>query len=365
MRGEFEQRGVEVNGLPNPLQHGALEIVVEEDTRHRVEACEGRHVAAQEVGHGIAEEKAQEDLARVAQHHHEAPQRALGAAEGKEGFRQVDFKQYLATLAPEALSRFGSEIAVVVAQGEIVPGERPPGTIGGKSTAQLVRAAREDDEVKAIVLRIDSPGGSAQASEVMWQAARRAGKLSQSMMRLVDQLLAPKLPWRALLARYMMNAARDDYSFQRASRREGEAMMPRLSSQSVRVVVVLDSSGSIGDETSALAALRRRPTWLPDIRARIDAAFRTTADRLRDHPHLEWIEPSGGVVGFPRIRSDVRIDVDRVCRVLSEEPVTVVGRGRWCEQPRRHFRLGYGWPAPDELAGGLDAIDLALRASIG
>lgn len=77
------------------------------------------------------------------------------------------------------------------------------------------------------------------------QAARQAGKLSQSMMRLVDNLLAPQLPWRALLARYMMNAARDDYSFQRTSRREGDALMPRLYSQSVNVIVALDTSGSV------------------------------------------------------------------------------------------------------------------------
>jgi predicted metal-dependent peptidase len=77
------------------------------------------------------------------------------------------------------------------------------------------------------------------------QAARQAGKLSQSMLRLVDNLLAPQLPWRALLARYMMNAARDDYSFQRTSRREGDAMMPRLYSQSVNVIVALDTSGSV------------------------------------------------------------------------------------------------------------------------
>ncbi|HRH82502.1 MAG TPA: VWA-like domain-containing protein [Thiobacillaceae bacterium] len=80
------------------------------------------------------------------------------------------------------------------------------------------------------------------------QAARQAGKLSQSLMRFVDNLLAPQLPWRALLARYMMNAARDDYSFQRTSRREGDALMPRLYSQSVDVVVALDTSGSIGEE---------------------------------------------------------------------------------------------------------------------
>ena len=80
------------------------------------------------------------------------------------------------------------------------------------------------------------------------QAARQAGKLSQSLMRFVDDLLAPQLPWRALLARYMMNAARDDYSFQRTSRREGEALMPRLYSQGVRVAVALDTSGSVTRE---------------------------------------------------------------------------------------------------------------------
>ncbi len=93
--------------------------------------------------------------------------RSLGKAEGSEGFRQVDFKRYLASLSADALPHFGSQVAVVVAQGEIVPGEQPPGMIGGKSTAQLVRAAREDDNVKAIVLRVDSPGGDANASELI------------------------------------------------------------------------------------------------------------------------------------------------------------------------------------------------------
>ncbi len=79
------------------------------------------------------------------------------------------------------------------------------------------------------------------------QAAKQAGKLSPSMLRLVDDLLAPRLPWRALLARYLMNVARDDYSFQRTSRRDGDALMPRLYSQGLNVVVVLDTSGSIQD----------------------------------------------------------------------------------------------------------------------
>ena len=58
-------------------------------------------------------------------------------------------------------------VAVVVASGEILDGTQPPGTIGGDSTAEILRRARMDESVKAVVLRVDSPGGSAFASEVI------------------------------------------------------------------------------------------------------------------------------------------------------------------------------------------------------
>jgi len=83
------------------------------------------------------------------------------------------------------------------------------------------------------------------------QQARRAGRLSESWLRLVDGLIQPQLPWRMLLARYLMSAARDDYSFQRPSRREGDALLPRLSSEQVDLCVALDTSGSIGVEEFA------------------------------------------------------------------------------------------------------------------
>ncbi|MDH3831557.1 MAG: VWA-like domain-containing protein [Gammaproteobacteria bacterium] len=91
--------------------------------------------------------------------------------------------------------------------------------------------------------------------EVQWrqrlagaaQQAMQAGKLGATMARLVEHLLQPQLPWRMLLARYMTTAARDDYSYQRPSRREGNAILPTLKSTQVDVVVVLDTSGSIND----------------------------------------------------------------------------------------------------------------------
>ncbi len=80
------------------------------------------------------------------------------------------------------------------------------------------------------------------------QAARQAGKLSQSLLRLVDGLLAPSLPWRALLARFFAINQRDDYSWRRPSRREGDALLPRLSSEGIDVIAAIDTSGSITDE---------------------------------------------------------------------------------------------------------------------
>jgi aspartate/methionine/tyrosine aminotransferase len=124
-------------------------------------------------------------------------------------------------------------------------------------------------------------------------------------------------------------------------------------------------SGSLVDETIALAALGRRRAWLPAIRERIDLAFAMTAAWLDGHEHLEWVPPRGGVVGFPRIRPGLGVDTDAFYRILFEEHGTIVGPGHWFEQPRTYFRLGYGWPTTHELRDGLAAIDAALASVVG
>jgi protease-4 len=102
---------------------------------------------------------------------------ARGApADDKKGtFRQVGFEAYLATVKPKT----GPGVGVIVAQGEIVDDDAPPGMIGGRATAEVIRRAREDDDVKAVVLRIDSPGGSVFGSELVRreiELTRQAGK---------------------------------------------------------------------------------------------------------------------------------------------------------------------------------------------
>ena len=100
-----------------------------------------------------------------------------GAAddEGKS-FRQVGFEDYLAR---QSEPMTGDAIGVVIAQGSISDGTAGPGNIGGDSTSKLIRAAREDKNIKAVVLRVDSPGGSAFASELIrreLELTRAAGK---------------------------------------------------------------------------------------------------------------------------------------------------------------------------------------------
>jgi predicted metal-dependent peptidase len=115
------------------------------------------------------------------------------------------------------------------------------------------------------------------------QAARQAGKLSQSMLRWVDDLLAPSLPWRALLARFFAVNQRDDYSWRRPSRREGDALLPRLSSEGLDVVAAIDTSGSIGDEE-----LREFVTELDALKGQVRARVTLLACDNRIAADAPW-----------------------------------------------------------------------------
>lgn len=87
------------------------------------------------------------------------------------------------------------------------------------------------------------------------QQAQRAGRLGASWQRVLGRILEPTLPWSALLARHVMSRARDDYSFQRPSRRDGPAVLPRLNAAHIELFVVLDTSGSVNAaELDAFAA---------------------------------------------------------------------------------------------------------------
>ena len=138
-------------------------------------------------------EAAQGDLGEYAKSHHLVDglktqeqvedlmaRRGVADSDADGGFRGIDFDDYLRR-SDETLAAVDErpQVAVVVAEGEISGGEQPPGRIGGESTAELLRAARDDDKVKAVVLRVDSPGGEVFASEQIRRevvALKQAGK---------------------------------------------------------------------------------------------------------------------------------------------------------------------------------------------
>jgi protease-4 len=104
----------------------------------------------------------------------------LGApGDGSEGFRQIGHDNYLALTEIQSLPRSGNKVMIVVAEGEIVRGAQPQGLVGAVSLSQKLRQIAEDDEVRAVVLRINSPGGDSFASEKIrreLQALKEAGK---------------------------------------------------------------------------------------------------------------------------------------------------------------------------------------------
>lgn len=103
----------------------------------------------------------------------------------KESFKQVSLAAYVDTLGddkPEtglvetnaSAGTKDGEVAVIYAEGAIVDGEGEHGEVGGASFAREIRKLRQDKDVKAIVLRVNSPGGSATASEHIQRELRLA-----------------------------------------------------------------------------------------------------------------------------------------------------------------------------------------------
>jgi protease IV len=105
----------------------------------------------------------------------------VGEDTDTHSFNSISMSQYLTSVRSKHVlkSKSESKVGIVVASGEILDGHQPPGTIGGESTAEQLRQARYDESVKAVVLRVDSPGGSMFASEQILrevQSLRKAGK---------------------------------------------------------------------------------------------------------------------------------------------------------------------------------------------
>jgi aspartate/methionine/tyrosine aminotransferase len=121
---------------------------------------------------------------------------------------------------------------------------------------------------------------------------------------------------------------------------------------------------SILDEEIAARALERKKERLGPVMERIAVHRGIVQAWMAQETRLEWVEPKGGVVCFPRIKSGAAVDPDKFYAALNADGV-FVGPGHWFEQDRRHFRLGFGWPKTQELRDGLTGISDALTKTAG
>ena len=76
---------------------------------------------------------------------------------------------------------------------------------------------------------------------------------------------------------------------------------------------------------------------------------------------LEWIEPRGGCVCFPRIKAGINADTSKFHHILLNKYATYVGKGHWFEQDSRYIRIGYSWDTSEKLQKGLNNILKAIE----
>jgi hypothetical protein len=171
------------------------------------------------------------------------------------------------------------------------------------------------------------------------QQAMQAGKLGGALARLVDHLLQPQLPWRMLLARYLTSIARDDYSYMRPSRREGNAILPSLRSHHLELTVVLDTSGSITE-----VELNEFLAEVNAIKARCRRASRCTPATRN------WLRTVPGRLRLGRTSSfrahSRAVVAPAFCRHLPGPNARTASLTCWCilPTPRVSFRHGPAFP---------------------
>ena len=120
---------------------------------------------------------------------------------------------------------------------------------------------------------------------------------------------------------------------------------------------------SVLDEEVAHHFLMYRNKWTPKIKAQVLDNFHAVKEWMQPNEFLEWIIPHGGVVGFPRFKAAIDIDIPKFYRGL-EQRSTLVGAGHWFGMDDRYFRIGYGWPDADELRRGLHAITASAHDAL-
>lgn len=109
------------------------------------------------------------DVVAYEDNYHDYIKSVIGIKDEKENYNKISILDYAESTVEDETFSSKDKIAIIYAQGEITSGEGDVNEIGEGSMRRALEEAREDDDIKAIVLRVDSPGGSALTSDLIWR----------------------------------------------------------------------------------------------------------------------------------------------------------------------------------------------------
>lgn len=121
---------------------------------------------------------------------------------------------------------------------------------------------------------------------------------------------------------------------------------------------------SVVDEAIALQVFHQQNKILTAIHQHINCNFSILKDWVENQPYLIWAEPNAGVVCFPKIKNEHKIDTQKFYTILFNDYKTIVGAGHWFEHDDTYMRIGFGFPTQEELRQGLKNIIKCIELSL-
>jgi len=178
-----------------------------------------------------------------------------------------------------------------------------------------------------------------------------------------DMCFAPQLPVAASLSERVISISSMSKSYGLPGIRIGwlictnKKLMETFLAAKEQIFI----TNSVVDEEIAFQYLLSKEKNFPRVKQAIQKNFSIIKDFMNGQSVLEWIEPQGGCVCFPRIKQEIEIDSSHFHEVLLHKYQTYVGRGHWFEEDGRYMRIGYSWDKTEKLEKGLSNILKAIQ----
>jgi aspartate/methionine/tyrosine aminotransferase len=178
-----------------------------------------------------------------------------------------------------------------------------------------------------------------------------------------EMSFAPKLPVAASLSDRVISISSMSKAFGLPGIRIGwlicqnKRLMETLLAAKEQILI----TNSVIDEEIAFQFLRNKVRHFMPVKMKILENFSVLKNFMDSQSLLEWVEPMGGCVCFPRIKKSIKVDTGKFHDILLNKYSTYVGPGHWFEEDKRYMRIGYGWDKTEKLQKGLSNVIRAIE----